>query len=277
MAFNIHPRVSAWLLVIFLAGCSAVPPLARHADNALTNSSPDREVRLQRAWSQAMQACVIEPPVEMTRAHPSCRALVTRGRELECLAKRLRQDGIVNRFTARDGLLNWEICVNEIARLLADGYYLGAREIERRLQLCEASLSEAADEGNRGFFLRLAGLGDEPSVVRPDPSEYGIAGRQAPVGLLRCEVLLPGSPAQVEPPAEKVLVPAVEQPKPVETILPEPPKPDTAEPAKKKRSKTSKKVAPAGKAKKKPLGVMDESSSPGAAPGGDAKTRGKQT
>ena len=117
---------------------------------------------------------------------------------MECSAQRIRQKGITNTYTAPDGLLNWEICVRQIARILADGYYLGSREVERRLQLCDAILDAAPSRPPRGFFSRMFAVEAASEHSRPSPTEQGVAGREMPVGLLKCDVLLPPSLAPVE-------------------------------------------------------------------------------
>lgn len=271
----------AWkkLLVSFAfmflcAGCEVMGVFAEKADRVIANVAPDPEPRIKFSWAVAVDSCTQSPTPDTTLSDPVCVSLLTRGRELECIASRISQEGVRNRYAAPNGLLNWEICVKDVARVLTDGYYLGNREIERRLQLCEGLLEAAATQPVKGVFSRLLGQTPPAAPARPAPSESGLGGHGTPTGLLKCEVLLPPKsiPVEVKP---VVSNPVVEAPPEQSKATP------TVKPAKKKRNKKAQ-TNPAGKdepAVKKPA-----RSAGGDKPGaksGDAsenlKSPGKQT
>jgi hypothetical protein len=48
------------------------------------------------------------------------------------------------------------------------------------------------------MFSRLLGQTPPAAPARPAPAEFGVSGRAAPTGLLKCEVLLPPKAMPVE-------------------------------------------------------------------------------
>ena len=267
MAWKCCPSTSLYVVIALLCGgCDMMEAVVKKTDTAITKLAPDPEPRIKRAWAAAAPSCTSAPTPDMTLADPTCVSLGTRGREMECVASRITQEGLINHFASRDGLLNWEICVKQVARILIDGYYLGAREIERRLQLCDASLEATASEPQQGVVSRLLGAGMDAPAARPAPAEYGVAGRQVPVGLLKCEVLLPKKalPVEVTPVVSEPVVESAPE-KPVASGPVPPAKPTTKKRAKKGAVQKEKKpVKPAGGDEQK-----DTSN--------EGKARGKQT
>ena len=184
MAWKCCPSTSLSVVIALLCGgCDIMETVVKKTDTVITKLTPDPEPRIKRAWAAAAPSCASAPTADMTLADPTCVSLVTRGREMECVASRITQEGLINHFASRDGLLNWEVCVTQVARILADGYYLGAREIERRLQLCDVALEATASEPPQGAVSRLFHPDSGAPPARPIPAEYGVAGAQLPVGL----------------------------------------------------------------------------------------------
>jgi len=268
-------RVSAWVVLLGLsAGCQTMGSVAEQADRVLANAAPSSEQELKRAWTMAAQSCERAPTAEITLADPVCVGLVMRGRELECMARRVRDEGLKNRHAAAQGLLDWENCALDIARVLTEGYYLGPREIERRLQLCDGLLEAAPTQPQLGAWSRLARLGAEASRARPAPAEQGLGGRPMTAGLLKCEVLLPRKdpPVEVAPVVTEPVVERIETPPQLDT-----PKVVT-KPAKKKRSKPASSGKREGVETKpaKPAATEQSGSQSGGAVK-DVGSRGKQT
>jgi hypothetical protein len=264
------------VLAVLCTGCEMMGGFATKADNVVANATESPESRIKRAWMQATPSCAITPPAEMTLSDPICVSLMVRGREMECIARRIRDEGLKNHYASRNGLLNWEICVQDIARTLADGYYLATREIERRVQLCDVLLEASPAVPQHGLLHRLVSLSAEPEVARPTPSEYGVAARPVPTGVLKCEVLLPKKPLPIEV-TPVVSEPVVEAPTPAPEVIKQE-KPPTSEPAK-KRSK-SRKAPSSGKSAGPKASVPMGDEKAGDGPGGeikDAGRRGKQT
>jgi hypothetical protein len=235
------------LLACAAGGCAVVPAVAQKADRLIAPSEADRALRLKYAWSSAAGSCVAQPGPELALLHPVCARLLMRGQELECLAGRLREEAVINHYPSPDGLLNWENCVKRMSRTLADGYYLGPREIERELQLCEASIEASPVKPAEGYFSRLFGNENGPPAW-PSTAEFGAGGRQAPTGLLKCAVLWP--PASVPTQQNAVASPVVRDGVEASTSPQAKPKPTVAtERAKAKRRSqknagTSKKKVP---------------------------------
>ena len=216
MVWKCCPSASLSLVIALLcSGCDMMETVVKKTDTVITKLTPDPEPRIKRAWAAAAPSCASATTPDITLADPTCVSLVTRGREMECVAARITQEGLINRFASRDGLLNWEVCVKQVARILSDGYYLGAREIERRLQLCDVALEATASEPPQGAVSRLFYSGSGAPTARPIPADYGVAGAQLPVGLLKCEVMLPKKalPVEVRPVVgESVVESASEKP-----------------------------------------------------------------
>ena len=267
------------LALTFLTGCETLGGVADKVDRVVSREQPKQGLRIEQAWADAAKRCAIPPPGDMTLANPVCVNLVVRGREMECVAPLIRQAGLINRYGAPDGLLNWEICVKEIARVLADGYYFSTREIERRLQLCDVILEAAPSQPPSGSFSRFLAKGKELEAARPAPAEYGVAGRQAPVGVLKCEVLLPPAalPVEVKPVSSEPVVESLPQaPQPEATTAAKPAAPKAKPRVTKGVTKPSSGAKPGAINAPAPAGVGGDSVAPGDALDG-VKVRGKQT
>jgi hypothetical protein len=72
------------------------------------------------------------------------------------------------------------------------------REIDRRVLLCDAQILSAPSAKQTGVFSRIFGKKTAPDLGRSLMADYGGMGRNKPVSLLKCEVLLPPSPLPVE-------------------------------------------------------------------------------
>lgn len=199
MAWKWCRSVSLGLLAsVLLGGCESLGGVARKADSLIANVMPDPAPKIELSWLEAAKSCEVAPSPELTLADPACVSLLMRGRQMECVATRIAHEASTKGYSAPDGLLKWEICVRKIARVLADGYYLGNREIERQLQLCDALLEASPTQPVKRVFPKLYRAADSPAPVRPSPAEYGVAGRPSPVGLQKCAVLLPPKALPVE-------------------------------------------------------------------------------
>jgi len=150
-----------------------------------------------------------------------CTRLVLQGQRLQCEVDKLtrEQSNMVTSVGTKTELTNWTRCNQNIAKLLVNGYYLQASEIERRLQICRSNFY--ADPGKperfgEGFFDRLVDLVKEQLVQLSKNIHPRLAGKsesdssvQLPsalqnqentAGLMKCEWMFATSkPPQIDP------------------------------------------------------------------------------
>ena len=142
-----------------------------------------------------------------------CKRLEVRGLRMQCEIDKLINDrsGVFATTGAKTELANWARCNEKIAKLLIDGYYIQASEIERRLQICSANFYADPGKAPRlgGLytrFIRWMNVND----FTPPPSDAALEtaikqstplnSQENVAGLMKCEWMFATSKTpQIDP------------------------------------------------------------------------------
>jgi hypothetical protein len=167
-----------------------------------------------------------------------CKRLEVRGLRMQCEIDKLINDrsGVFATTGAKTELANWARCNEKIAKLLIDGYYIQASEIERRLQICSANFYADPGKAPRlgGLytrFIRWMNVND----FTPPPSDAALEtaikqstplnSQENVAGLMKCEWMFATSKTpQIDP------LPSIAAP-PTPKFTPSPAKPAAKKPS----------------------------------------------